>query len=162
MTESRQVVLPVTGMTCANCVATVERNLKKVDGVSSAAVNLSSERATVEFDPQITGLDQVVARIHRAGYGIAAGEMDLVIQRLSDDVDARRLEKSIREIDGVIDARVNFATERGSIQYIPTILSQDDIRNGRSHTNYRAGSQHTLRQSASCLKAEDTNHSSNS
>jgi len=125
-------------MTCANCVATVERNLKKVDGVSSAAVNLSSERATVEFDPQITGLDQVVARIHRAGYGIAAGEMDLVIQRLSDDVDARRLEKSIREIDGVIDARVNFATERGSIQYIPTILSQDDIRKSIALAGFEA------------------------
>ena len=138
MTESRQVVLPVTGMTCANCVATVERNLKKVDGVSSAAVNLSSERATVEFDPQITGLDQVVARIHRAGYGIAAGELDLVIQRLSDDVDARRLEKSIQELDGVIDARVNFATERGSIQYIPTILSQDDIRRSIALAGFEA------------------------
>jgi P-type Cu+ transporter len=50
MTETKQLTLPITGMTCANCVATVERNLKKLDGVQSAVVNLSSERATVDFD----------------------------------------------------------------------------------------------------------------
>ena len=47
--SAKQVTLPITGMTCANCVATVERNLKKLDGVQNAVVNLSSERATVEF-----------------------------------------------------------------------------------------------------------------
>ncbi|MFN2144106.1 MAG: heavy-metal-associated domain-containing protein [Anaerolineales bacterium] len=40
MSESKQISLPVTGMTCANCVATVERNIKKVSGVESANVNL--------------------------------------------------------------------------------------------------------------------------
>jgi len=56
MTEMKQVILPVTGMTCANCVATIERNVKKLDGVQSAAVNLASERATVVFDPaRLTG-----------------------------------------------------------------------------------------------------------
>ncbi len=47
----KRVTLPITGMTCANCVAAVERNLKKLEGVNTAVVNLSSERATVEFDP---------------------------------------------------------------------------------------------------------------
>ena len=56
MSDSRQVTLPITGMTCANCVATVERNLKKVNGVQVALVNLSSERATVEFDPSAATL----------------------------------------------------------------------------------------------------------
>ncbi len=42
MAETRRLTLPVTGMTCANCVATVERSLKRVSGVQDAAVNLSS------------------------------------------------------------------------------------------------------------------------
>ena len=41
MAETKQVILPITGMTCANCVATVERNLKKDKGVIVANVNLS-------------------------------------------------------------------------------------------------------------------------
>jgi P-type Cu+ transporter len=57
MAENKQLTLPITGMTCANCVATVERSLKKEKGVAGASVNLSSERATVEFDPSLVGLD---------------------------------------------------------------------------------------------------------
>jgi len=51
MANLKQLTLPITGMTCAKCVATVERNLKRLDGVNTAVVNLSSERATVDYDP---------------------------------------------------------------------------------------------------------------
>ena len=68
MADKKQITLPITGMTCANCVATVERNLKKEAGVTQAMVNLSSERATVEFDPALTGMDTVIARIRRTRY----------------------------------------------------------------------------------------------
>ncbi|NTW42961.1 MAG: heavy-metal-associated domain-containing protein [Anaerolineaceae bacterium] len=67
MTEQKHLVLPITGMTCANCVASVERNLKKEKGVESAIVNLSSERATIVFDPTLTQLPALVQRIQRAG-----------------------------------------------------------------------------------------------
>ena len=79
MSDTRQLTLPITGMTCANCVATVERNLKKLQGVNTAVVNLSSERATVEFEPMKLGLPEMIARVQRAGYGVATGEADLVI-----------------------------------------------------------------------------------
>jgi P-type Cu+ transporter len=126
--EIKQVTLPVTGMTCANCVATVERGLKKVDGVQSASVNLSSERATVAFDPNLTGMDDLIARIRKSGYDVAAGEADLVIRRLSDDNDARRLEKTLRGLDGVLDAQVSYTTEHARVNYIPTVVSQADLR----------------------------------
>ena len=112
MTDTRQLTLPITGMTCANCVATVERNLKKLDGVNSAVVNLSSERATVEFDPAKLGLPDMIARVQRAGYGVATGEADLVIKRLADDNDARRLEKALLKMEGVLEAQVSFASEK--------------------------------------------------
>ena len=128
MAENRQVVLPVSGMTCANCVATVERNLKKIGGVETAMVNLSSERATVTFDPQLAGLDDLVARIQRAGYGVAVGEADLPLRGLSDDNDARRIEKTLLEQEGVLNARVSFASERARLEYIPTVISQAELR----------------------------------
>ncbi len=128
MPETKQVTLPVTGMTCANCVAAIERNLKKVDGVNVALVNLSSERATVEFDPARAGLGDLIGRIERAGYGIAAGEADLVIHRMSDSSDALRLEKALAQVEGVLEAQVNFAAERARVRYIPTIVSQAELR----------------------------------
>ncbi|MHB8134791.1 MAG: heavy metal translocating P-type ATPase [Anaerolineaceae bacterium] len=136
MAEQKHLVLPITGMTCANCVATVERSLKKEKGVESAVVNLSSERATVVFDPQLTHLPELIQRIQRAGYGIAEGEADLAIKRMSDDNDARRLEKLLSAIEGVSDVRVNFINERAHLRYVPTLVSQIDLRRAVSAAGF--------------------------
>src|SRR5688572_14708910 len=128
MSNTKHLTLPITGMTCANCVATVERNLKKLEGMQSAAVNLSSERASVEFEPAKLTLQDMIARVDRAGYGIATGEADLIIKRLSDDNDARRLEKALLKLEGVVEAQVNYGNERARLRYVPTVISQAEIR----------------------------------
>lgn len=138
MTETKQLTLPITGMTCANCVATVERNLKKLDGVDNAVVNLSSERATVDFDAAKLGLTDFIARVNRAGYGVATGEADLVIKRLSDDNDARRLEKALAKLDGVLEAQVTFTTEKARVKYVPTIITQAELRRAVSSAGFEA------------------------
>ncbi len=138
MSETKQLTLPITGMTCANCVATVERNLKKLDGVQSAVVNLSSERATVDFDSAKLALTDVIARVNRAGYGVASGEADLVIKRLSDDNDARRLEKSLAKLEGVLEAQVTFTTEKARVKYIPTIVTQAELRRAVASAGFEA------------------------
>lgn len=140
MSESpnRQVILPITGMTCANCVATVERNLKKVDGVIQVVVNLSSERATVEFDPLRAGLPDLIARVERAGYGVAMGEAELMLRRLADDNDARRLEKALRKLEGVMEVQVSVATEKVRVRYIPTLISQAEIRRAIAAAGFEA------------------------
>jgi Cu+-exporting ATPase len=138
MSETKLLTLPITGMTCANCVATVERNLKRMDGVSSANVNLSSERASVEFDPSLLALPDLVSRVERAGYGVATGEADLVIKRLSDTNDAHRLEKSLLALEGILEAQVNFAAEKARVQYVPTIITQSEIRRAVAAAGFEA------------------------
>ncbi|MDX9850148.1 MAG: heavy metal translocating P-type ATPase [Anaerolineaceae bacterium] len=128
MAESKHVVLPITGMTCANCVASVERNIKKEKGINTAIVNLSSERATVDYDPSLVQLPMILQRVERAGYGVATGEADFYVQGMSDDNDARRLEKALSTQEGVLDSNVNFSAERAKVTYIPTIVSQQDLR----------------------------------
>ncbi len=65
------MTLPVTGMTCANCVASVERNSKKVEGVADAVVNFASEKVTITYDPAVLKSAQpVIERIRRAGYDV--------------------------------------------------------------------------------------------
>jgi Cu+-exporting ATPase len=65
---SERIDLPITGMTCASCANRIEKSLKKAEGVSDATVNLATERATVHFDPAVTGLDGIVGTIRNAGY----------------------------------------------------------------------------------------------
>jgi len=138
MPATKQLTLPITGMTCANCVATVERNLKKLDGVQSAVVNLSSERATVDFDTSKLELTDVIARVNRAGYGVATGEADLIIKRLSDDNDARRLEKALAKLEGVLETQVTFTTEKARMKYVPTIITQAELRRAVSSAGFEA------------------------
>ena len=70
-----QAELAITGMTCTNCSATVERVLnQKVPGVLSASVNFAAERATVSYLPSITGIEQMVEAIEKAGYGAVPTE----------------------------------------------------------------------------------------
>ena len=138
MSDTKQLTLPITGMTCANCVATVERNLKKLDGVNSAVVNLSSERATVDFDSAKLGITDFIARVNRAGYGVATGDAEIIIKRLSDDNDARRLEKSLASLEGVLEAQVNYANEKARVRYVPTVVSQSEIRAAISKSGFEA------------------------
>ncbi len=128
MSEQKHLTLPILGMTCANCVATVERNLKKVEGVETANVNLSSERAAVSYDPKKANLNDLIGRVQRAGYEVAMGEATLGIKNLTDSSDSQRLEKVINGIEGVIEASVNLAAEKALVKYVPTVVSQNDLR----------------------------------
>ena len=61
------VELPIMGMTCASCAARIERKLNKLDGVT-ATVNYATERATVEFDPELTPAEDLLGAVKAAGY----------------------------------------------------------------------------------------------
>lgn len=62
------ITLPVEGMTCASCVARVEKVLKKVDGVETANVNLATEKVTLSFDESKTNYEQLSTVVEEAGY----------------------------------------------------------------------------------------------
>jgi len=68
MKTVQTLTLPVEGMTCASCVARVEKVLKKVDGVENAVVNLATEKVTLAFDPTKADLAQLAAVVDEAGY----------------------------------------------------------------------------------------------
>jgi Cu+-exporting ATPase len=63
--------LEITGMTCASCVRRIEKSLNKLDGVQAAQVNLATEVATVTYDPNAVGLDELISTVAAAGYGAA-------------------------------------------------------------------------------------------
>jgi Cu+-exporting ATPase len=135
---TQQITLPVTGMTCANCAATIERSLKKLPSAANVNVNLASERATLEFDPGQLDRDQIIARIEKAGYGIAVGEASIALRRLGDDNDARRLEKALARLDGVLSASVALATEKAVVRYVPTLVSQGELRSAIAAAGFEA------------------------
>jgi len=66
-----KTVLTITGMTCANCVATVTKALSKTEGVKDVNVNFATEKATVTFDEANTTTDKLISVVKDRGYGAA-------------------------------------------------------------------------------------------
>ena len=69
-TGTTRVDLPIEGMTCGACAARIERGLRRLDGVASASVNLAAERATVVYDPAVTGPPAFAGKVAALGYAI--------------------------------------------------------------------------------------------
>ena len=92
----QRIHMAVTGMTCANCAAAIERNVRKLPGISTADVNLASEKLTVAFDPTLLNELGIIAKIEKTGYGVAIGKAELPVTGLRDNSDAVALEKLLR------------------------------------------------------------------
>ena len=106
--------LPVEGMTCASCVGRVERALAGVPGVSSASVNLATEKAEVV---SAAPLDRaaLVAAIEKVGYEVPAQTMDIGIEGMTCASCVARVERALAAVPGVATATVNLATERATV-----------------------------------------------
>jgi len=127
MSEQR-VTFPITGMHCANCVATVERSLKKAEGVADAAVNFATEQATVTFDPALVKPAELVHQVEDAGYGVVTARVELPITGMTCANCAATVERTLnRKVPGVVQADVNFASERATVEYIPGAASVADM-----------------------------------
>jgi len=64
----REIVIPIGGMTCASCAATVEKAISSLEGVVEVFVNLATERALVKYNPRKVRISQIRAAINHAGY----------------------------------------------------------------------------------------------
>src|SRR5215210_6482272 len=118
---TKNLTLPVTGMTCASCASRIERGLKKVHGVETAQVNLASEQASVAYDPQQVQPRDLVAAVERSGYGVISDQLDFAVTGMTCASCVNRVEKALKKADGVLDASVNLATERATVTYAPGV-----------------------------------------
>ena len=65
-----KISVPVEGMTCASCVARVEKSIAKINGVTEVSVNLATEKATFKIDQSKTGIEEIKNSVEEAGYKI--------------------------------------------------------------------------------------------
>lgn len=75
--DAKKIQIPVTGMNCASCALSIERALKKIDGVKTVSVNYATNKATVDFDAAKTGEKDFIAAIKKLGYGVAGQDAEM-------------------------------------------------------------------------------------
>ncbi|MDB5929409.1 MAG: heavy metal translocating P-type ATPase, partial [Polaromonas sp.] len=109
---------PIEGMSCASCVARVEKALAATPGVAQASVNFATEQASVQAGPGVT-LAALKAVVEKAGYGVGqqADEqtLRLRIEGMTCASCVSRVEKSLKKVPGVLSAEVNLALETAEV-----------------------------------------------
>ena len=91
--DSREVAIPVAGMTCTACAAAIERSLKKLPGIEIASVNFATEKARVKYDPAAVRLSEIKGAIKKAGYEPLAME---ALSEAGQDAHKAAKEREIR------------------------------------------------------------------
>ena len=112
---------PVAGMTCASCVARVEKALARLPGVSSATVNLATETATLRAGPELQA-HTITEAVERAGYSVPQQTVTLEIDGMTCASCVSRVEKALSKVEGVVSAQVNLATETARVHFASGIV----------------------------------------
>ena len=111
--------LPVSGMTCASCAGRVERALRKVPGVTAAAVNLANEQVRIDADG--SELTTLIQAVETAGYGVPTQVVELTIEGMTCASCVGRVERALLKVPGVRSAAVNLASERARVELLGTL-----------------------------------------
>ena len=106
---------PVTGMTCASCVARVEKALGAVAGVQEASVNFATEQASVRASADVS-MATLQRAVEKAGYAVAEQSLRLKIGDMTCASCVSRVEKALKQVPGVLTAEVNLATETAEVK----------------------------------------------
>jgi P-type Cu+ transporter len=133
----KKTELKLSGMHCASCALNVERALLDRDDVYDARVNFADETATVEYDPARTDPADLERTVAQAGYEVVRSEVTVKVGGMVCASCAQVIETSLRDLDGVYDARVNLATENAHITYNPSIVTAADIKAAIEDAGYQ-------------------------
>ncbi|ELZ46550.1 copper-transporting ATPase [Halorubrum coriense DSM 10284] len=122
--STRSTRLDITGMSCANCSASVGDAVASLDGVVEADANYATDEATVEYDPETTSIADIYDAIERAGYGAVSETATVAITDMScaNCADANR--DALESVPGVVEADVNYATDEAQVRYNPAETSR--------------------------------------
>ncbi|MFW5924043.1 MAG: heavy metal translocating P-type ATPase [archaeon] len=123
----RHARLEITGMSCANCSATIDEALESLDGVASASANFATDEGTVDYDPDRVDLAEIYQAIDDAGYGAAKESVSIGVSDMSCANCAETIADRLHDTPGVVDATVNYATDEASVTYNPADVSMSDL-----------------------------------
>ncbi|MEO7159778.1 MAG: heavy metal translocating P-type ATPase [Polaromonas sp.] len=128
---------PVEGMTCASCVARVEKALAGTPGVEQASVNFATEQASVRTSPEVS-MATLKAAVEKAGYAVGEQSLRLAIGDMTCASCVARVEKALKQVPGVLLAEVNLALETANITLVGGAATVPQLIAAVDKAGYRA------------------------
>jgi len=131
-----RIDLPIRGMSCASCVERIETGLSKLEGIKEASINFAAEKGTLLYDPSRVPVSRIVREIENIGYGTRTEEITIPVRGMSCASCVEKIETQLRSLPGVTKAEVNFAAERATVSFIPSLHSPSDLRKAIREIGY--------------------------
>ncbi|MED2974795.1 heavy metal translocating P-type ATPase [Fictibacillus sp. B-59209] len=153
--KSKEMSIPISGMTCAACALRIEKGLKKMDGVSDANVNFALEKSTVVYDPELAGPKDFQQKIKDLGYDIAGDKVEFNISGMTCSACSARIEKGLKKLYGILDANVNLALETATVSYQPSEISVSEMIKKVEDLGYGASLKETDGNKAADLREKE-------
>ena len=129
-------MLPISGMTCAACVSHVSHALEELPAVADVSVSLASEKASIQLSDSSLRVAEFADALEDAGYGIATEKIVLAVGGMTCAACVTHIENALSDVDGVISAGVNLASERAGVEYIPGLAAVSDMRHAVEDAGY--------------------------
>ena len=133
----KKAELKIAGMVCAACTAAIEKALRSLDGVALAFVNLGTETATVEYDSQKLRLADLEKAVRDAGYDVIDEKVVLRIGGMVCAMCVGALEIALKKLDGVVEVRVNLASEKAYVTFNSRMIGLADMKKAVLDTGYQ-------------------------
>ncbi|MEF8858747.1 MAG: heavy metal translocating P-type ATPase [Halolamina sp.] len=133
---TRTAHLDITGMSCANCSASVQDTLEALDGVSAANANFATDEGSVTYDPEELSLGEIYDAVDEAGYGAVSETVTIAISDMTCANCAEANETALERTPGVVDAEVNFATDEAQVTYNPADASLEAMYDAIEDAGY--------------------------
>jgi len=147
--------IPVTGMTCTNCAATIQKGLEETAGINSASVNFASEKATFEYDPAQVDLNKIKETITELGYGVAVKKSIYPVAGMTCAMCVAHVEEALKGVNGVVSAVVNLASEKATVEYLENV-TYHDLKQAVADAGYELGKEAQALEDVSVTAQRET------
>ena len=134
----KTVTFPISGMTCATCVAANEKALRTLPFVEEVAVNLAAEKGTVTYDDGHGRFGDVVKAVRGVGYDVPTEKAVLRIGEMTCATCVANIEDFVGALPGVASIAVNLTAGLARVEYVPSVVSLAEIKGVIRDLGYKA------------------------
>jgi len=136
MSKAR-ISLPIEGMSCASCAATVQEALSSAPGVTGATVNYATGKASVEYDDAETRVGDLIRSVRSSGYDCGMANVTFGVEDLHYAPSVAPLEQALARVAGVQRAAANQATESVTVDYVAGTTTAGDLERAVQDAGFR-------------------------
>jgi Cu+-exporting ATPase len=129
----------IRGMHCVSCAQTIEKALKKTDGVSDVSVNYATEGCVVNFDTEVTDQDKISKVVTESGYELMDENyrsVEFKVLGMSSDHCAGVVKDTLQKFDGVRKVDTNFANSYAKFEYDTSLIKLSVLKKAVDGAGY--------------------------